>query len=113
VRVAIVGAGLAGLASAAALSRAGHQVRVFERSETLRASGLQLNFWSNATSLLPAFGVAMDLGEPVHRMMIRRKVVMSPSCSCRRKDYLTSTLIARLCLRHSLAFYRLVLCRTA
>jgi 2-polyprenyl-6-methoxyphenol hydroxylase-like FAD-dependent oxidoreductase len=72
-KVAVVGAGLAGLASAAALGRLGHEVEVFERSEALRASGLALNFWSNATSLLPGFGVtACDrLGEPVTRMTIR------------------------------------------
>ncbi|HWC36192.1 MAG TPA: FAD-dependent monooxygenase [Mycobacteriales bacterium] len=70
-RVAVVGAGLAGLASAAGLSRAGHSVEVFERSDALRASGLALNFWSNATSLLPGLGVADGLGEPVARMTIR------------------------------------------
>ena len=39
----------------------------------MRASGLALNFWSNATSLLPGFGVQGDLGEPVGRMTIRAK----------------------------------------
>src|ERR1700689_150218 len=51
-RIAFVGAGLAGLASAAAFSRSGHEVAVFERADELRASGLAINLWSNATSLL-------------------------------------------------------------
>jgi salicylate hydroxylase len=47
------GAGLAGLATAAAFRRAGHEVAVFEQAGELRASGLAINLWSNATSLLP------------------------------------------------------------
>lgn len=72
-RVAIVGAGLAGLATAAALSRSGHQVRVFEQADGLRASGLAINLWSNATSLLPAFGIPANHipGEPFSRMVFR------------------------------------------
>jgi 2-polyprenyl-6-methoxyphenol hydroxylase-like FAD-dependent oxidoreductase len=72
-RVAVVGAGLAGLAAAAALSRTGHEVTVWEQADRLRASGLALNLWSNATSLLPGLGVpAGDLpGEPFSRMLLR------------------------------------------
>jgi 2-polyprenyl-6-methoxyphenol hydroxylase-like FAD-dependent oxidoreductase len=71
--VAIVGAGLAGLATAAAFSRAGHGVRVFEQADGLRASGLAINLWSNATSLLPAFGIPASRipGEPFSRMVMR------------------------------------------
>ncbi len=71
--VAIVGAGLAGLATAAALSRSGHEVTVFEQANGLRASGLALNLWSNATSLLPALGIPASSipGEPFSRMLIR------------------------------------------
>jgi len=72
-RIAIVGAGLAGLATAAAFTRAGHDVTVFEQADGLRASGLAINLWSNATSLLPAFGIAADRipGEPFSRMVWR------------------------------------------
>jgi len=72
-RVAIVGAGLAGLATAAAFSKSGHTVTVFEQSDRLRASGLAINLWSNATSLLPGLGIPAGRipGEPFSRMVIR------------------------------------------
>jgi 2-polyprenyl-6-methoxyphenol hydroxylase-like FAD-dependent oxidoreductase len=71
--VAIVGAGLAGLATAAALNRSGHDVTVFEQADGLRASGLAINLWSNATSLLPAFGIPAERipGEPFSRLLVR------------------------------------------
>jgi len=72
-RVAIVGAGLAGLAAAAGLSRSGHEVKVLEQADSLRAGGLALNLWSNATSLLPALGVPAGQvpGEPFSRALVR------------------------------------------
>jgi 2-polyprenyl-6-methoxyphenol hydroxylase-like FAD-dependent oxidoreductase len=72
-RVAIVGAGLAGLATAAALSRARHEVTVFEQADALRTSGLAINLWSNATTLLPGFGIPADRvpGEPFSRLLVR------------------------------------------
>jgi 2-polyprenyl-6-methoxyphenol hydroxylase-like FAD-dependent oxidoreductase len=71
--IAIVGAGLAGLATAAAFSQAGHEVSVFEQADGLRAGGLAINLWSNATSLLPAFGIPASRipGEPFTRMLLR------------------------------------------
>lgn len=72
-RAAIVGAGVAGLATAAALSRAGHRVSVFEQADGPRAGGLAFHLWSNATSLLPALGVPAGSipGEPLDRMLVR------------------------------------------
>jgi 2-polyprenyl-6-methoxyphenol hydroxylase-like FAD-dependent oxidoreductase len=72
-RIAIVGAGLAGLATAAAFSRAGHDVQVLEQADGLRASGLAINLWSNATSLLPSFGIPAGRipGQPFSRMVWR------------------------------------------
>jgi 2-polyprenyl-6-methoxyphenol hydroxylase-like FAD-dependent oxidoreductase len=72
-RVGIVGAGLAGLATAAAFRRSGHEVSVYEQADELRASGLAINLWSNATSLLPALGIPADRipGEPFSRMLLR------------------------------------------
>jgi 2-polyprenyl-6-methoxyphenol hydroxylase-like FAD-dependent oxidoreductase len=73
VRVAVAGAGLAGLATAAALRRAGHEVAVFEQAGTLRSGGLAINLWSNATSLLPALGLPAGQipGQPFSRMLMR------------------------------------------
>ena len=72
-RVAIVGAGLTGLATAAAFARNGHDVRVFEQASSLRASGLAINLWSNVTSLLPVLGIPASRvpGEPFARMLVR------------------------------------------
>jgi 2-polyprenyl-6-methoxyphenol hydroxylase-like FAD-dependent oxidoreductase len=72
-RIAIVGAGLAGLATAAAFSRAGHDVQVFEQADGLRARGLAITLWSNATSLLPGFGIPAGRipGEAFSRMVWR------------------------------------------
>lgn len=72
-RIAIAGAGLAGLAAAAAFTRRGHDVTVYEQADSLRASGLAVNFWSNATSLMPALGVPADRvpGEPFSRIVLR------------------------------------------
>jgi 2-polyprenyl-6-methoxyphenol hydroxylase-like FAD-dependent oxidoreductase len=72
-RVAIVGAGLAGLATAAAFRRAGHEAAVFEQAGELRAGGLAINLWSNATSLLPALGLPAGQipGRPFSRMLMR------------------------------------------
>jgi FAD-dependent urate hydroxylase len=72
-QIAVVGAGIAGLAAAAAFSRSGHDVAVYEQADSLRASGLAINLWSNATSLLPALGVPADRipGQPFSRMVLR------------------------------------------
>jgi FAD-dependent urate hydroxylase len=69
-RVAIVGAGVAGLTAAVTLQRDGHDVAVLEQAESLRASGFGLNLWSNATTLLDQLGVDVP-GEPFAAMDFR------------------------------------------
>ena len=53
-----MGGGIAGLASALALIRAGHQVTVLERDEEPREVGAGISLWSNALRALHVLGVA-------------------------------------------------------
>ncbi|KAK9949996.1 hypothetical protein M0R45_005503 [Rubus argutus] len=59
--VVIVGAGIAGLATAVALKRAGIEALVLERSEGLRATGAALTLHPNAWSALDALGISQKL----------------------------------------------------
>eukprot|EP00258_Populus_trichocarpa_P031463 XP_024447482.1 monooxygenase 2 isoform X2 [Populus trichocarpa] len=59
--VVIVGAGIAGLATAVALKRVGVRALVLERSEGLRATGAALTLFPNAWPALDALGVSHKL----------------------------------------------------
>ena len=59
--VVIVGAGIAGLATAVALKRVGVRALVLEKSEGLRATGAALTLQPNAWLALDALGVAHEL----------------------------------------------------
>ncbi|KAK3411521.1 hypothetical protein EUGRSUZ_I00273 [Eucalyptus grandis] len=59
--VVIVGAGIAGLATAVALKKVGVQALVLERSEGLRATGAALSLFPNAWRALDALGVSERL----------------------------------------------------
>ncbi|XP_059644353.1 monooxygenase 2-like [Cornus florida] len=59
--VVIVGAGIAGLATAVALKRVGVRALVLERSEGLRATGAALGLFPNAWLALDALGVSHKL----------------------------------------------------
>ena len=69
-RIAVVGAGVAGLTAALALQRDGHDVRVHEQAEALRDAGFGLNLWTNAGSLLVRLGVDIP-GEPYSQISFR------------------------------------------
>lgn len=56
-KVVIVGGGIAGLASAVALDRAGHAVTVLERAERYTEVGSGLSLWPNALRALEAIGL--------------------------------------------------------
>ena len=59
--VVIVGAGIAGLATAVALKKAGVEALVLERSEGLRTTGAALSLSPNAWLALDALGVSHKL----------------------------------------------------
>ena len=59
--VVIVGGGIAGLATAVALKRAGIEALVLEKSESLRTTGAALNLFPNAWFALDALGVSHKL----------------------------------------------------
>lgn len=56
-RIAVVGAGIGGLAAAAGLQRAGAQVAVFERAAEVRAAGSGLSIFANGLRALEFLGL--------------------------------------------------------
>lgn len=65
-RIAIVGAGIAGLSAALAFARVNCQVDVFERQNSLDEVGAGLQLSPNATRLLDEIGVLKALGNLWH-----------------------------------------------
>ena len=55
-RIAIVGGGIGGLATAAALRSSGHEVRVYEQADRFREIGAGVTLHPNATRLLVKLG---------------------------------------------------------
>ncbi|PHH92705.1 hypothetical protein CDD83_5942 [Cordyceps sp. RAO-2017] len=68
VTVLIVGAGIAGLSAAISLRRAGHRVRVYERSALNNEIGAAINVPPNATRFLTAWGL-----DPVRWRFVRSR----------------------------------------
>ncbi|WP_433336209.1 FAD-dependent monooxygenase [Spirillospora sp. CA-294931] len=62
-RVAVVGAGIGGLAAATALSRAGFRVDVYEQAAELRETGVGLHLGCNGGRILRRWGLAGPLAE--------------------------------------------------
>src|SRR3712207_3157134 len=66
-RVAVLGAGPAGMAAALGALKAGHDVVVYERYREARPAGNILNLWPPPLKALRALGVDTgDLGAPTH-----------------------------------------------
>lgn len=70
-RVLIAGAGIAGVAAAIALGRAGHEVEVLERSESPGEVGAGLAIWPNGGRALAALGLEVPDGQPLRRLELR------------------------------------------
>ncbi|MWA03560.1 NAD(P)-binding protein [Actinomadura sp. LD22] len=80
-RVAVIGAGPAGLATALSVHQAGHEVVLFERYPQARPAGNILNLWPPPIKALGLMGVDVeDLGAPCHsefrRVDGRRRVAI-------------------------------------
>jgi len=74
-RIAIVGAGIGGLAAAVALRDAGHDVEVFERAQALAEADAGLTLWPNGTLALRRLGVLDAVrrrGAALARLHLRR-----------------------------------------
>ena len=72
VRVLVVGAGLAGLAAARTLHRAGATVRVVERSATPTREGMGIYLPGNAVRALRQLGLEADVTDRAHRIERQR-----------------------------------------
>lgn len=64
-QVAIIGAGLGGLAAAVSLRRQGHQVTVYERYDFVGEVGASLSAASNGSRFLEEWGVDVRAAKPV------------------------------------------------
>jgi FAD-dependent urate hydroxylase len=107
VKIIIIGAGLGGVASALSLTRAGHQVQLYEQADELRKGGYGVILWPNATGILASLGVPheglgyrldrvdiqSEAGEPLVRVELDRiaRDLGSPNIVVRR-----SVLVERL-----------------
>ncbi len=60
-RVALIGAGIGGLAAALALSRRGFDVRIYEQADALREVGAGIQVTPNSAKVLRALGLEGDL----------------------------------------------------
>ncbi|GAB2270693.1 hypothetical protein Dimus_005564, partial [Dionaea muscipula] len=69
VEILIVGAGVSGLTAALALHRQGLKSMVLESSNSMRASGFHLSFWTNAWKAFEEIGVADKLRQQHERIL--------------------------------------------
>ncbi|GLI69501.1 hypothetical protein VaNZ11_014135, partial [Volvox africanus] len=74
--VLISGGGIAGLATALALSKVGIPVRVFESAQGLRQEGAAVSLWPNAWRALEALGLAEELRSS-HQLLRRVEICSS------------------------------------
>ncbi|CAN0839827.1 Monooxygenase 3 [Linum grandiflorum] len=78
--VVIVGAGIAGVASALALKRVGIKALVLEKADCLRTTGAALNLFPNAWIALDSLGVSHKL-KPIYPPLSTGSVFNVPTGS--------------------------------
>jgi len=76
-RVAVIGGGLGGLASAVSLRRAGHKVDVFERRGFDVEVGASISCAANGSVHLEEWGISVEEMSPVHLVRIPCKTTHS------------------------------------
>jgi 6-hydroxynicotinate 3-monooxygenase len=72
-RIAIIGAGIGGLAAAALLARAGHKVQVFEQAPRFARVGAGIQMAPNAVKVLRLLGVE----ERLRRLAFQPELALS------------------------------------
>jgi 2-polyprenyl-6-methoxyphenol hydroxylase-like FAD-dependent oxidoreductase len=75
-KILVVGGGIGGLATAAAVRGSGHDVEVFERASALAEVGAGLSMAPNALAALDRLGVGEDVrsrGGIAHRILVRTR----------------------------------------
>src|SRR3954451_13147345 len=60
-QVVVIGGGIGGLTTAAALLRSGQRVVVLEQTEILRPVGAGISLWSNGVKVLDALGLGDEV----------------------------------------------------
>ncbi len=60
-KVAIVGAGMGGLAAGIALRQAGYDVEIYDRVSELRPAGAGISLWSNGVKVLNRLGLGKEI----------------------------------------------------
>ena len=60
-KVAIVGAGMGGLATGIALRQAGYDVEIYDRVSELRPAGAGISLWSNGVKVLNRLGLGKEI----------------------------------------------------
>lgn len=72
-KAVVVGAGIAGLATAIALRNAGWNVEVLERARRIEAMGAALSLWPNACAAMEVLGIlpaVMQAAAPIRSMLL-------------------------------------------
>jgi len=62
-RIAVVGAGMGGLAFASVMRNSPHQVTVYEQASELAELGAGISLWANGTRLFEEMGIAQQMAE--------------------------------------------------
>jgi salicylate hydroxylase len=84
--IAIVGAGICGLAAAVALRRAGLAVEVYEQAAQFRRIGAAINLSPNAVRVLDGLGIGAALRAHAHMPRYRNSLVYDTAVETSRTD---------------------------